>query len=319
MSKITAIDFRNSTIGDVLKQIKKSNFKGTSCENSPPLCSARICSIQPRQTRDLIKFIDAYIPKAEQEKFHHLKRFRKIASEDGIYIEALLCRDTFIDADILKSWLEEDSALASASKTLRAIRVPCEAPLTKEIAQDWSTRIWPMAWKGNPDHQALITSTINTSMEANIVELLAQFHKSNSRSPFATIIGRENVTNGKFEVLCYALDERNKHPLKHSIMNAISQIAHTEIEQRKANGDSVGYLCHNLLVYTTHEPCAMCAMALVHSRIGRLTYLFAHDRGAIESSLFIGDRKDLNWSYDIWRWVGNVDLEDSEEARSLDP
>lgn len=319
MSKTTAVDFRNSTIGNVLKQIKRSNSKDASYENSPPLCSAHICSIQPRQTRNLLKFIDTHIPKAEQEALHHLKRFRKIESDVATYIEALLCPDTFIDANILESWLEEDPALASASKTLRAIRVPYEAPLIKEIAQDWSTKFWPMAWKGNPHHQALKTSTIDTTREANIVKMLAQFHKLNSRSPFATIIGRENATNGKFEVLCYALDERNEHPLKHSIMNAISQIASQELEQRNASGDSVGYLCHNLLVYTTHEPCCMCAMALVHSRIGRLTYLFAHDRGAIESSLFIGDRKDLNWSFDIWRWVGNVNLKDSQEARICAP
>ncbi|KAI9595291.1 cytidine deaminase-like protein [Syncephalis fuscata] len=39
-----------------------------------------------------------------------------------------------------------------------------------------------------------------------------------------------------------------------------------------SNSGKGAYLCNNYDLYTIHEPCTMCAMALLHSRIGRVFY-----------------------------------------------
>ncbi len=77
--------------------------------------------------------------------------------------------------------------------------------------------------------------------------------------------------------------------------------AHAEIlVLRRAAGEIGNYRLTGATLYTTIEPCAMCAGALVNARIKRLVF-GAHDArfGAVESIFRLCDNSSLNHQIEI--------------------
>lgn len=86
-----------------------------------------------------------------------------------------------------------------------------------------------------------------------------------------------------------------------------------------------GYLCLDLELYITHEPCIMCSMAILHSRFSRVIFgqrmprtggltglsqnnkdydIISNDQG-MGYGLFW--REELNWRHLAWQWVADDD------------
>lgn len=71
-----------------------------------------------------------------------------------------------------------------------------------------------------------------------------------------------------------------------------------------AKGLSRPYLCTGYDVYVTGEPCAMCAMALVHQRVRRVFYAFPNKRiGALGGAYRLHGERSLNHHYTVYRVV----------------
>lgn len=88
-----------------------------------------------------------------------------------------------------------------------------------------------------------------------------------------------------------------------------------------------GYLCLDLELYITHEPCVMCSMAILHSRFARVIFgqrmlrtggLTAVSQNNSDSNINDSDqglgyglfwRQELNWRHLAWQWVADDDLQ----------
>jgi tRNA-specific adenosine deaminase 3 len=84
-----------------------------------------------------------------------------------------------------------------------------------------------------------------------------------------------------------------------------------EKEYGRPSEGNDGYLCHNLEIYCTHEPCVMCSMAIVHSRFGKVVFGQRMSKtgglcadGNLGHGLFW--RKELNWTLHAWQWESDA-------------
>lgn len=61
------------------------------------------------------------------------------------------------------------------------------------------------------------------------------------------------------------------------------------------------YLCTGYDAYLTDEPCIMCAMALVHSRVRRVFFHRSSAKGALKTLTKLHTVKALNHHYDVYQ------------------
>ena len=99
------------------------------------------------------------------------------------------------------------------------------------------------------------------------------------------------------------LDDINRD-LKEFIENKLNDEHKNKYELLKENLsktlDLNDYLCTNYILFLTHEPCSMCSMALVHSRVSKVFYTFNTKHGYLHTNSRIHCLSNLNHNYEVF-------------------
>lgn len=272
----------------------------TGVENGlrqPPLCQVYVTAIQPHDANDLIQLLTSLLPL--NDGLSHLKRVRRTKSRSspkGICLELILCREEI--------WrLRSDHISVKLDKfnlEPHVLEVPGIAPLSRKELQEWG-KIWPLIYKPGREQYIPPSALQLRQMFRHATYVNSRTRSTENRDyriiailvhpPSDTIVYEGMDSSHR----AYPISECDRTAasacLMHAVMNCVREfsVPHAESANvRKQGGKYMSerrkvlpadqYLCTGLDCYVTREPCVMCAMALVHSRIRRVIFLSYNDK-----------------------------------------
>lgn len=235
----------------------------------------------------------------KNKQYSYIKRINT-----GDSIRIVLCQYDEFTQDELNECLKETNLFENVDYKILSeeANIPKYPPLNKSINDKWSEMYWPMNWKGNVkenklkqvflnDYQFLKYSKFNSLFDA-----IHEYKVKNSLSSNDHITLFYNNKTDEFNIFKDTQDV-TKFALSHSIINGIDYIC--------SNKNSDDYLLQDYFVITTHEPCQMCCMALLHSRIKLLLFnTFSNQQVKMLSGeeFSLASYKPLNWEYQVLQY-----------------
>lgn len=269
-------------------------------------------TIDANLTSKLIDIIGSNL-KNSSEDLSYLRRIKsnrqaagtpskKVKLEDGVraapvQMEILLCSCASRSEAELQSLLKEHGI----DLILQVTRVSKFPALTQQQFREWGN-LWPLTWRVPTQRRVRMSRRELEECERVMCSTLdsASLMATSPDLPITAIawdpISKREVARSS--------DTRmsSKHPLKHAIIELVAAVAAHETIRRLDDPDSTAqYLCSNLYIFVTHEPCTMCCMALLHSRVSHVFYAQKMDStGGFESSYGIHWRSDLNHRFIVY-------------------
>ena len=134
---------------------------------------------------------------------------------------------------------------------------------------------------------------------------------------------RHSVFNVVRKVADWRSEPTSKQGRPEELSIASSKSGPSEDETQNntpSNSNGTHYLLTSLTLFATHEPCIMCSMALLHSRVKEVFYLFPMDAtGGCGGVACLPKLEGVNHRFGIGRWkdvyLGDgIQVDDSLDA-----
>lgn len=282
--------------------------------------------VDKKETSRLLRELNAVCP---LNSLQHVKRVRAVRGSGGPHpLEVLVCLVS--DAPDLKvvsidDLLPPDGVQRDGLGEPFVVKVPARPPLTRPQFE-LASKHWPTSF--HEDKQ------VTVALRGELFGPLRKARMSGYMAAALTAaetgaalgmeaVGAVAVDPASERIVAVGHDCRGDRPLHHAVMVCIDLVAQSQgggcysFDRYPAcrftpqtsgtfggtEASSQPYICTGYDLYVTREPCVMCAMALVHSRIGRVFYGTSSADGAMGTKYKIHSKKDLNHHFEVYKGV----------------
>ncbi|XP_070694178.1 probable inactive tRNA-specific adenosine deaminase-like protein 3 [Pempheris klunzingeri] len=292
--------------------------------------------VNKKETSRIVRELNSLYP---LNGLQHVKRVRAVKDKVSPHpLEVLVC--LLSDAPDMKvvnidSLLPSDGVRRDGLGEPFVVKVPARPPLTRPQFE-LASKHWPTSF--HEDKQVtvalrgeLFSPPQKATMHMYMMSALAAANAGNELGMEA--VGAVVVDPAMERIIAVGHDCRDDHPLHHAVMVCIDLVARSQgggcysfdrypacrvtsptsdTVQKAADAEasSQPYICTGYDVYVTREPCVMCAMALVHSRVGRVFFGAASADGALGTKYKIHSQRDLNHRFEVYKGVLGKQCED---------
>lgn len=281
--------------------------------------SAKLESL--KKISNLIKKLNEILP---IPSLQHLKRVKREGNDTYVILDTV--PETEVEPPAKRLKLEESECIQELKSKgfhpeaydiseIVISEVPRYGPKTR-LQYNKSMEFWPVNFHPEKKLEKMMSEEVFNKDENKI-------HVDNMKYVIKEAIARRKnfslvVDPSSKGYIAKGWDMSENHPLHHAVMVVVDAVAYTQeggawdlpfkdltfdiFDFKKEEDDSAPYLCTGYDLYVFREPCVMCAMALVHSRIKRVFFHVKNaNRGAFVSKCQIHTIKDLNHHYDVFQ------------------
>ncbi|PLW57039.1 hypothetical protein PCANC_02808 [Puccinia coronata f. sp. avenae] len=154
----------------------------------------------------------------------------------------------------------------------------------------------------------VVTLGLQSSMQANEIGVAAAVSRYSLDVPDE--LGHLKIAASRLAenpILATAVDVRKSsgNPLRHAVVELTRTVSAQDVARPREPQTPlhpVPYLLTNQIVVLSHEPCLLCTMALLHSRIKHLFFLLpSPGSGGCGSVYHVHEQDGLNHKYFVWK------------------